>query len=178
MHRVLVYAIPLVAVLIVGVVLYAGTAPHPAVVKQFSTDLIIDIVGFDALGRTITRTIHPAGNIGVPGGVMGTDRFLQYGVAGYYPLYTIDTSGVVYVQSTNARNYTLGDFFEVWGEPLGAANTLGYKANYTSTGHVDFYWEMCIHAASADIPTSDWGNHILKSQEVLHLVYSRVGCVY
>lgn len=34
------------------------------------------------------------------------------------PLHNHDTSGIIHVESTVIRNYTLGEFFDVWGVPF------------------------------------------------------------
>jgi hypothetical protein len=39
--------------------------------------------------------------------------------AAFYWLHTHDTSGVIHVESPVLRSYTLGEFFDIWGEPLG-----------------------------------------------------------
>jgi len=39
-------------------------------------------------------------------------------------LHTHDTTGTVHVEAQNARAYTLGDFFAVWGKPLVTQNFL------------------------------------------------------
>jgi hypothetical protein len=41
------------------------------------------------------------------------------GGAGFYWLHTHDTSGVIHIESPVRRRYTLGEFFDVWGQPLG-----------------------------------------------------------
>jgi hypothetical protein len=41
------------------------------------------------------------------------------GGAGFYWLHTHDESGVVHIESPVVRRYTLGEFFDVWGQPLG-----------------------------------------------------------
>jgi hypothetical protein len=41
------------------------------------------------------------------------------GGAGFYWLHTHDTSGVIHIESPIQRRYTLGEFFDVWGQPLG-----------------------------------------------------------
>jgi hypothetical protein len=43
------------------------------------------------------------------------------GGAAFYWLHTHDTSGVIHVESPVRRRYTLGEFFDLWGEPLGRA---------------------------------------------------------
>lgn len=37
---------------------------------------------------------------------------------GFYWLHTHDATGVVHIESPDARPYTLGNFFDIWGEPL------------------------------------------------------------
>lgn len=39
--------------------------------------------------------------------------------AAFYWLHTHDTSGVIHVESPVLRSYTLGEFFDIWSEPLG-----------------------------------------------------------
>ena len=39
--------------------------------------------------------------------------------AAFYWLHTQDTSGVIHVESPVPRSYTLGELFDIWGEPLG-----------------------------------------------------------
>jgi hypothetical protein len=175
-------AIPVIAIIIVGVLLYVsyvGDAVNPPAVS-FVFNLRLQVIGVNSTGAILKSDVLPANNIGNPGGIMGTQRLLQYGVNGFYPLYTRDTSGIIFVRSTVVRNYTLGDFFEVWGEPLGANLTLTYAANFTSTSppQKSFYWDMCVIKpnSSIEIPTAEWGNHILLGGETVHLVFSKVGC--
>jgi hypothetical protein len=60
------------------------------------------------------RVVVPAG-IGIdPGG-----RFIS-------PLHTHDTSGVIHVESTTVRPFTLGELFGVWGVRLGPGRLGGY----------------------------------------------------
>jgi hypothetical protein len=41
------------------------------------------------------------------------------GGAGFYWLHTHDDSGVVHVESPVQRRFTLGELFDLWGQPLG-----------------------------------------------------------
>jgi hypothetical protein len=57
--------------------------------------------------------------IGIPGGTP-----VQGDVAGgrcIYWLHTHDASGVIHVESPTQRDYTLGQFFDIWGWPLTAS---------------------------------------------------------
>ena len=178
-RRLVLFAIPAVALLIIAVAVYANyEAGRVAYQAQF--DLVIEKRSFDANGQPVTTTVSPAPHIGEPGGYMYTQQYIADGVGGNYPLHTVDTSGVVYIDSKVVRDYTLGDFFAVWGEPLGVNNTLGFKANYSSTLRSPYVWSMCIRTSSGgtavDIPEPAWGAHVIRDKEVIDLVYSQLTC--
>ena len=40
------------------------------------------------------------------------------GGTGFYWLHTHDTTGVIHIESPVQRRYTLGEFFDLWGQPL------------------------------------------------------------
>jgi hypothetical protein len=175
--RALSIALPLLGILVVGLAFYAVTSAPQHAAMSIQVALSIGLVARDGSSSKIT----PAPNIGQRGGVMATTRYLQDGISGLYPIFTKDSSGVIYVQSQVVRSYTLGDFFEVWGNSLGPANTLGLHQNFTSSGVKDFYWDMCIRPAGTSsaqrpIPTFEWGNRVLSNGEVIILLYSEVGC--
>ncbi len=39
----------------------------------------------------------------------------KYGPTGLSPLHTHDTSGIIHIESTTNREYTFGEFLQVWG---------------------------------------------------------------
>ncbi len=47
-------------------------------------------------------------------------------------LHTHDTSGVIHVEAPSQRTFTLGQFFDIWGQPLSASALLG---NRTDASH-------------------------------------------
>jgi len=49
----------------------------------------------------------------------------HYGVAGHSPLTTSDTSGTIHVDSNTVRNFTLQEFFQVWGETVDNYQVVG-----------------------------------------------------
>jgi hypothetical protein len=62
----------------------------------------------------------PAG-IGIPGAVStqsSTGPFVNSGTC-FYWLHTHAADGIVHIESPVTRTFTLGDFFAVWGQPLG-----------------------------------------------------------
>jgi hypothetical protein len=44
---------------------------------------------------------------------------------GIYWLHTHDATGIIHVESPDARTYTLGQFFDIWGRPLDTGNVAG-----------------------------------------------------
>ncbi len=64
------------------------------------------------------------------------------------PLHTHDSSGLIHVESTEYRNYTLGDFLNIWGLPLD-----GMKVNLIIDGN----------------STENYANHTLKDMEKIIL---------
>jgi hypothetical protein len=73
----------------------------------------------------------PAG-IGIPGAVATQTQagpFVQSGNC-FYWLHTHAPDGIIHIESPVQRTYTLGDFFDEWGQPLSATRA------GTATGHV------------------------------------------
>jgi sulfur carrier protein ThiS len=81
------------------------------------------------------------------------DRSLdKYGMKGMAPLHTHDNSGVIHVESTVNRDYTLGEFLKIWGIDLN-----GKSVQVSVNGQ----------------PVSDWRNHILSDGEQIDLEIGR-----
>ena len=77
------------------------------------------------------------------------DRSLdKYGMQGMAPLHTHDNSGVIHLESTVNRDYTLGEFLKIWGIDLN-----GKSVKVSVNGQ----------------PVSDWRNHILSDGEQINL---------
>ncbi len=45
----------------------------------------------------------------------------------YYWLHVHAPDGVIHIESPTARTYTLGDFFDIWGQPLGSHEVAGAR---------------------------------------------------
>lgn len=63
----------------------------------------------------------PAG-IGIPGAQAqntAQGAFISSGTC-FYWLHTHAADGIIHIESPVQRTYTLGDFFDIWGQPLGA----------------------------------------------------------
>jgi hypothetical protein len=56
-----------------------------------------------------------------------------------YWLHTHDATGIIHIESPDTRTYTLGQFFDVWGQPLSAtkaASLSGKLKVFVGTGRV------------------------------------------
>jgi len=49
-----------------------------------------------------------------------------------YWMHTHDASGVIHLEAPQQREFTLGDFFAIWGQPLSRSQALGFKADAAS----------------------------------------------
>ncbi|MCA1595203.1 MAG: hypothetical protein LC772_02080 [Chloroflexi bacterium] len=48
-----------------------------------------------------------------------------------YYLHTHDASGIVHVEATQPQTFTLGQFFQIWGEPLSTTDVAGFTGPVT-----------------------------------------------
>jgi len=117
------------------------------------------------LGAKMVMHIHPQLSVKVNGKAItvpekiGIDNSLykdhsldRFGVQGISPLHTHDSKGTIHVESSVNRDYTLGEFLDVWG----GLDTNGKTVKATVNGQ----------------PISDWRNHILKDKEQISLEIS------
>lgn len=49
-----------------------------------------------------------------------------------YWVHTHDATGIIHVEAPHLRDFNLGNFFHIWGEPLGAAQVAAYKGPVTA----------------------------------------------
>ena len=54
-------------------------------------------------------------NIGIDAALYRDHSLDRYGMQGMAPLHTHDASGTIHVESNANRNYTLGEFVNIWG---------------------------------------------------------------
>ena len=47
--------------------------------------------------------------------------------SGFYWLHTHDATGIIHIESPDERAYTLGNFFDIWGEPLSERTVAGLQ---------------------------------------------------
>ena len=58
----------------------------------------------------------------------GMQAMPEMGMGGMAPLHTHDASGKIHEESTAVRDYTIGDFFRIWGQTFDGQQVLGHPA--------------------------------------------------
>ena len=58
----------------------------------------------------------------------GMQAMPSMGMGAMAPLHTHDASGKIHLESLEVRDYTLGDFFRIWGESFDSQQVLGHTA--------------------------------------------------
>lgn len=164
--RVLLYAIPLVA--LVGTAVVYGLTVAPAsspAAMDFSFQLLIEVTNKNVTNPQV-RAIAPNNGIGIAGGYWASTLYNAYGVdQGHYPIY-MDVPAIacasavctIHVKSKVVHQYLLGDFFSVWGQPIGQNDTIGFSRSG------NFAWQMCLGSAGTAVSSDQWGGLVLQSQ--------------
>ena len=110
--------IPVVAAVIVfgvaSTTLYSIQGPKP-LVEHIHPHLNVT---FDGTPLTVPS------QIGIDSSLWKDHSLDQYGTPGFAPLHTHDVSGTIHVESTINRNYTLGEFLNIWGGLDTSGNTV------------------------------------------------------
>lgn len=67
-------------------------------------------------------------------GVLGSEVIQNFVVDGrcFYWLHTHDATGIIHVEAPVATQFTLGDLFAIWGEPLSRSNVAGFSGSVTA----------------------------------------------
>lgn len=106
-------------------------------------------------------------NIGIAGGPYAAhslDDFLDLreGQKGNLaPVHTHDASGYIHVEARVTRAFTLGEFFDIWGKPLGPSRTWDFVAD---SGHK-------ITLSLNGVLNADWGELVLQDNQQIEIRY-------
>lgn len=98
-----------------------------------------DKAGFDVTRECVTHDgrlgmhIHPQLSILINGGHLGIPANIGITADCMRPVHTHDASNQLHVEWTAARDFTLGEFFRVWGKTFAKNQIFDYKANETHT---------------------------------------------
>ncbi|MHB1769878.1 MAG: hypothetical protein ACYCPH_02240 [Minisyncoccota bacterium] len=78
------------------------------------------------------------------------------------PVHTHDTSGIIHVESNTVRNFTLGEFFDIWGVRFTKNAIGGYLTSATST--------LAVYVNGSLVP-GDPRNLVLAEHQEIVVVY-------
>jgi hypothetical protein len=78
----------------------------------------------------------------------------------FYPIHTDDASGRIHVVSAAAGTFTLGQFFQIWGQPLTNSNIAG-----VSGLPIEVY--ITDGTTSTKVEEADWTNIELKDHRLI-----------
>lgn len=178
-NRNLYYIVPLIAVILsVSVYLIAIAPPQGRgqnAAMNFNVQISIQYGSLAQNGSRVFQFVIPSG-AGEPGLAWNVHTYDRYGIGGYYPLYVDPPSGgrypgytQIHVVSTVYHNYTLGDFFAVWGMTLGVNNTINKPATN------GWSWSMCVGPQKGSLRPGYWGNETLINYNTITLLYDNTG---
>lgn len=101
--------------------------------------------------------------IGMDPSLYHTHELDKYGIKNprTYPLHTHDFSGVIHIESTEIRTFTLGQFFDVWGQQFDESCVFD-KCN-NELNKVRMYVD--------DEESLEFREHVLKNGELIIIEY-------
>ena len=114
-----------------GVLLFAGQRPtaQTGEVKTDRTTREVAVACDPEMGQAFH--IHPTLQIMVNGENVPLTPDIGISQTCMTAIHTHGTDGVIHVESPEKRDFTLGDFFAVWGQPFSKNEILTYKADAT-----------------------------------------------
>jgi hypothetical protein len=109
-----------------GVSIYYAKTPHQALIQ--SAALAIDGIGCNSMEQ-FAMHIHAHLDIIVNGVYFLVPS--QIGIPGncFYWLHTHDESGIIHIEAPMHRDFTLGQFFDIWNKKLSNDQIFNYVAN-------------------------------------------------
>lgn len=152
---------------IVGLIALGGVAINTALEQskiEQATDKPLVIHMHTTLRITVNgEHVTVPALIGIDPKLYKTHDLDRYGIKTpkTYPLHTHDTSGVIHIESTDVRTFTLGQFFDVWGKTFNE-NCILDKCN-NGLNKVRMYVD--------GIESFEFGKHILKNGETITIEY-------
>ncbi len=159
-------------------------------VSNYSVSFQVQVWGNVGNGSEQVQNIIPS-PMGIPYCPWANHQYDAYGVAGRYPIYVLPLAAGssfqgwsnIYVDSTQSRDYTLGDFFALWGQTLNNQTMFG-KTVPPASSYRQFndtwIWSLCVgYGIGPFVPiNSNWSGLILAKAPFILLTYNTniTGC--
>jgi hypothetical protein len=109
-----------------GVSIYYAKGPHQALIQSAAS--VIDGIGCNPMEQAVFH-IHAHLDIIINGVYFLVPS--QIGIPGncFYWLHTHDESGIIHIEAPMHRDFTLGQFFDIWNMKLGNSQIFNYVTN-------------------------------------------------
>lgn len=187
--RLLLYSIPIIAVVLTaGVFGLSFFRPQPVMCSDNSSSplamdfyVAISIQVVNTVGNQSRFIIPPSIGVPVTNAMWANHTLDRYGTNGISPLCLDTPSGStqyrgyssIRVRSTVVMNFTLRDFFNVWGQPLGKNSTDATLTNGIVQAGPNRIWEMCIGnpTNTSSLRLGNWEVQRMYAGEFITLVY-------
>ena len=116
---------------------------HGLMIQQEQNAQLVDHLHVRVIFLSEGDQFSPPAGIGIKPDYW-VDRSLdQYGIGGISPIHTHDDDFIMHIEANIHRNWTLGEFFDIWGIEAGGPVT------------------------SDDIPLADYKTHVLVNGETI-----------
>jgi hypothetical protein len=112
-------------------------------------------------GSPIAEHIHPHLSILINGQNQAIPADIGVEADGDLPLHTHDDSGTIHIESPAARDFTLQDFFTVWGQSFSSQNVLGHQVDAA---------DPLVLTVNGQV-SSAWGSLVLHDQDNIVIQY-------
>jgi hypothetical protein len=145
---------------------------------NYSVQISIQYASRNSTGGRVIQYVAPRG-AGEAGLAWNSHTYDSNGIECRYPLYmdapnqNLPYPGYsqIHVVSSIYHNYTLGDFFDVWGMTLGQNDTINVKA---ANGN---QWSMCVGPSQNAQRPGLWGKEPLVNYNSITLLFDNIGCI-
>ncbi len=147
-----------------GVALFIYDVKHPELKNPWSNKSTRDLA-LSCLPQEYTvQHIHPVLTLTINGQKQEVPPNIGIQNNCMHPLHTHDTVGTIHEESPEPRDYTLGDFFAVWGKVFGPDQIFDSKA--------DAAHKIRMSVNGQD--NTEFGNYVMKDKDDIQIFYESV----
>ena len=118
---------------IVGLIIWGSTAYQKSVISQYETKTSREVALTCTTDMATKFHIHPILKIIVGGVEQKIPANIGVSALCMNSIHTHDSSGTLHVESPAKKDFTVGDFFAVWGKEFNQSQILDYKTDNTNT---------------------------------------------
>ena len=152
------WIIIIIIVLGFGYVFYKATSNTDSCLTAEAKDIN---VGGD---KNVVLHIHPMLTITINGEDIAIPSHIGLENGIMRPLHTHDDTGEIHVESSCVRDYTLGDFFDVWGETFTSSCIMDYCTDETHT--------LTVYVNGVE--SAQYEDLTLKDKDNIQIVYEEI----